>query len=78
MRSAPARSRLPCSSAPSRPEAALRQEVAIRQEVANRLSLIGRFGQPDEIASAALWLCSEASSFTIGHALAVDGGYPGR
>ena len=49
-----------------------------KQEVANRLSLIGRFGQPDEIASAALWLCSEASSFTIGHALAVDGGYLAR
>ena len=49
-----------------------------KQEVADRLSLIGRFGQPDEIASAALWLCSEASSFTIGHALAVDGGYLAR
>jgi NAD(P)-dependent dehydrogenase (short-subunit alcohol dehydrogenase family) len=49
-----------------------------KQEVADRLSLIGRFGQPEEIAAAALWLCSEASSFTIGHALAVDGGYLAR
>ena len=48
------------------------------QEVADRLSLNGRFGTPDEIASAALWLCSSASSFTIGHALAVDGGYLAR
>jgi glucose 1-dehydrogenase len=48
------------------------------QEVANRLSLIGRFGTPDEIASAALWLCSSAAGFTIGHALAVDGGYLSR
>jgi NAD(P)-dependent dehydrogenase (short-subunit alcohol dehydrogenase family) len=48
------------------------------QEVADRLSLNGRFGTPDEIASAALWLCSSASSFTIGHALAVDGGYLSR
>jgi len=45
------------------------------EEVANRLSLLGRFGQPDEIAQACLWLCSEESSFTTGHALAVDGGY---
>jgi glucose 1-dehydrogenase len=48
------------------------------QEVANRLSLIGRFGTPEEIAAAALWLCSGASAFTIGHALAVDGGYLSR
>lgn len=43
-------------------------------EVAKRLSPLGRFGEPDEIAQAALWLCSDASSFTTGHALAVDGG----
>jgi glucose 1-dehydrogenase len=43
-------------------------------EVASRLSLVGRFGRPDEIAAAALWLCSDASSFTMGHALAVDAG----
>lgn len=48
------------------------------QEVADRLSLIGRFGTVDEIAAAALWLCSGASGFTIGHALAVDGGYLSR
>jgi NAD(P)-dependent dehydrogenase (short-subunit alcohol dehydrogenase family) len=48
------------------------------QEVADRLSLIGRFGTVDEIAAAALWLCSGAAGFTIGHALAVDGGYLAR
>ena len=42
--------------------------------VAKRLSRFGRFGRPDEIANAVLWLCSDASSFTTGHALAVDGG----
>jgi NAD(P)-dependent dehydrogenase (short-subunit alcohol dehydrogenase family) len=36
---------------------------------------IGRWGTPDEVAEAAVWLCSEAASFVTGHAMAVDGGY---
>ena len=48
------------------------------QDVANRLSLLGRFGVVEEIAQAALWLCSDESTFTVGHALAVDGGYLAR
>lgn len=47
-------------------------------EVAKRLSLTGEFGQPQEIADAVLWLCSDQSTFTMGHALAVDGGYLAR
>ena len=47
-------------------------------DVVSRLSLIGRFGTVDEIAAAALWLCSDESSFTMGHTLAVDGGYLAR
>ncbi|MCG8348837.1 MAG: SDR family oxidoreductase [Chloroflexales bacterium] len=34
---------------------------------------IGRMGQPEEVAAAVIWLCSDASSFVTGHALAVDG-----
>src|SRR5215210_5526049 len=34
----------------------------------------GRMGRSDEIAAAVLWLSSDAASFAIGHALAVDGG----
>ena len=36
---------------------------------------LGRFGQPEEIASAAAFLLSADASFITGHALVVDGGY---
>ena len=36
---------------------------------------LGRIGLPGEIASAVVWLCSDAASFVTGHALAVDGGF---
>jgi NAD(P)-dependent dehydrogenase (short-subunit alcohol dehydrogenase family) len=36
---------------------------------------IGRLGKSEEIAEAAVWLCSEAASFVTGHALTADGGY---
>jgi NAD(P)-dependent dehydrogenase (short-subunit alcohol dehydrogenase family) len=35
---------------------------------------IGRVGRPEEIADAVLWLCSDASSFIVGHTLVADGG----
>jgi NAD(P)-dependent dehydrogenase (short-subunit alcohol dehydrogenase family) len=34
-----------------------------------------RFGLPDELAGAAIFLASEAASFVTGHLLAVDGGF---
>jgi len=36
--------------------------------------LVGRIGQPDDIARAALYLASDDSSFITGHVLVVDGG----
>jgi len=38
------------------------------------VSPMKRFVEPEEIANAVTWLCSEEASFVNGHALAVDGG----
>ena len=39
---------------------------------------VGRLGQPQEIADAVAWLCSERASFVTGQAIAVDGGFVAR
>lgn len=36
---------------------------------------IGRIGEPEEVSSAILWLCSEGASFVTGHVLPVAGGW---
>jgi len=35
---------------------------------------VGRMGKPEEIAAAVVWLCSDAASFVLGHAMVIDGG----
>lgn len=45
-----------------------------RHERLGQYSPMGRYGVPDEIASAALFLASDESSYVHGQALAVDGG----
>ncbi|WP_020666022.1 SDR family NAD(P)-dependent oxidoreductase [Amycolatopsis nigrescens] len=54
--------------------AALRQAgEQAREHVAHGLPM-RRIGSPEEVAAAAVWLCSEASSFVTGVTLPVDGG----
>jgi NAD(P)-dependent dehydrogenase (short-subunit alcohol dehydrogenase family) len=39
---------------------------------------VGRIGEPEEVAGAVVWLCSDAASFVTGHAMTVDGGLTAR
>jgi len=53
---------------------ALTEDTEMRQRVEARHPM-GRFGRPEEIANAALFLASDESSFVTGAPLIVDGGY---
>jgi NAD(P)-dependent dehydrogenase (short-subunit alcohol dehydrogenase family) len=55
-------------------DAAMAMSDAIREALSNYAPLRG-VAEPSEIAEAAIWLCSDKSSFVTGHALVADGGY---
>ena len=44
----------------------------------NKFTPMGRMGNPEEVATTALFLCSPASSYITGEVLVVDGGYTSR
>ncbi|WP_129837741.1 SDR family oxidoreductase [Streptomyces sp. RFCAC02] len=57
---------------------ALEQFGFTEEEYAPQLSLLGRFGQPREVAQASLWLASDQSSYVTGSVIHVDAGYTSR
>ena len=38
------------------------------------MEAIGRLGEPEELANAVVWPCSDNASYITGHALPIDGG----
>ena len=56
---------------------ALRSDADRNRQLLERIPA-GRWGEPKDIAGAALYLCSSASDYVHGHVLAVDGGWLAR
>ena len=50
----------------------------ISEEILVSLEPIGRVATPEEVADAAVWLCSSNSSYVTGIALPLDGGLTAR
>jgi len=50
------------------------QAAPIMEERMRKVIPIGRLGQPEEIAQAILWLCSDENALFTGQALQMDGG----
>ena len=54
------------------------QDDAVRyKEITSRIPA-GRWGEPDDLAGAAVFLASSAADYVHGHVLVVDGGWMGR
>jgi 2-deoxy-D-gluconate 3-dehydrogenase len=56
---------------------ALRNDPVRNRQILERIPA-GRWGEPDDVAGAALFLSSPASNYVHGHVLAVDGGWLAR
>src|SRR5262245_38849533 len=57
--------------------AALRADPVRNRQITERIPA-GRWGEPDDLAGAAIFLASEAANYVHGHVLVVDGGWMGR
>lgn len=47
----------------------------VEAQLFDRLVPMNRWGSPEEIAEAVVWLCSDGASFVTGHTMLVDGGF---
>jgi 2-dehydro-3-deoxy-D-gluconate 5-dehydrogenase len=56
---------------------ALRSDVTRNQQIVARIPA-GRWGRPEDLGGAAVFLASSASDYVDGHVLAVDGGWLAR
>ncbi len=56
---------------------ALREDAIRNRQILERIPA-GRWGEPDDLAGAAVFLCSRASDYVHGHILTVDGGWLSR
>ncbi|MGM0983271.1 MAG: 2-dehydro-3-deoxy-D-gluconate 5-dehydrogenase KduD [Pseudomonadota bacterium] len=56
---------------------ALRDDKDRSAEILGRIPA-GRWGKPEDLAGAVIFLCSPAAAYVNGHALAVDGGWLAR
>jgi len=56
---------------------ALRQDPQRSRQILERIPA-GRWGEPSDVAGAAVFLCSSASDYIHGQVMAVDGGWLGR
>ncbi|MEO8682462.1 MAG: 2-dehydro-3-deoxy-D-gluconate 5-dehydrogenase KduD [Vicinamibacterales bacterium] len=56
---------------------ALREDPQRNRQITERIPA-GRWGTPDDVAGAAIFLASRASDYVHGHVLVVDGGWMGR
>jgi len=58
----------PCRLSATEPE-----QLSVAESIRSQI-LVGRFGEPVEIAKAIVFLASDESSYTVGSELIIDGG----